>query len=80
VLVQTKVQIEKESYEFIKKAWKLLHYRSMSDYVREAISAKVREDRRRLRELKREAAFESIGAGPYEDLFASLGGEAFEDR
>jgi uncharacterized protein (DUF1778 family) len=75
VLVQIKVRIEKESYELIKKACKLLHYRGMSDYVRETISAKVREDRRRLRELEREAAFESIGAGPYENLFPSMEGE-----
>jgi len=80
MLIQTKVQIDKENYEFIKRAYKDLHYRSMSEYVRDAVAAKVKEDRRRLREQRRSDAMALIGEGPYEELFESIEGEDFEAR
>ena len=80
MLIQSKVQIEQEDYEFIKKAYKDLHYRSLSEYMREAINTKVREDRKRLRELKRMAAMEMIGRAKYNNLFESIEGEDFENR
>lgn len=80
MLIQTKVQISQENYEFIKKAYKDLCYRSLSEYIREAVEAKVREDRKRLRELKRRAAMEMIGKAPYDNLFESIEGEDFESR
>ena len=42
MLIQTKIQIEPENYSFIKKVYKELEYRSLSEYIREAINAKVR--------------------------------------
>ncbi len=79
MLVQTKIQVNQKDYEFIKEAYKVLHYRSLSEYVREAINAKVKEDRRRIRDLKRMAAMEMIGKAPHENLFESIEGEDFEN-
>lgn len=80
MLIQTKVQISRENHEFIKKSYKDLNFRSLSEYMREAINIKVREDRKKLRELKRKAAMEVIGKAPYENLFKSIEGEDFENR
>ncbi|NIA09730.1 MAG: crotonobetainyl-CoA--carnitine CoA-transferase [Nitrospiraceae bacterium] len=80
MLIQTKVQIDQKNYEFIKKAYKDLRYKSLSEYIREAVKAKVRKDRKRLRELKRIAAMEMLGRAQYENLFESIEGEDFENR
>lgn len=80
MLVQTKVQIDKKEYEFIKQAYKELRYKSLSEYMRKAVHTKVEEDRKRLRELKRKAAMEMIGRASYENLFESIEGEDFEGR
>ena len=80
MLVQSKVQISQEDYEFIKKTYKDLRYKSLSQYMREAVNNKVREDRKRLRELKRMAAMEMIGKAQYDNLFESIEGEDFESR
>ena len=52
----------------------------LSEYMREAINAKVKQDRKRLREQKRIAAMEMIGKAPCENLFESIEGEDFESR
>ena len=48
--------------------------------MREAISTKIKEDRKKLRELKRLKAMEMIGKVHQEPVFKSLEGEDFEDR
>ena len=80
MLIPTKIQIDKKSYEFIQQTHKKLHYRSLSEYMREAVNTKVAEDRKRLRERKRIAAMEMIGRAPYDNLFESIEGEDFENR
>lgn len=80
MLIQTKIQINPKDYEFIKKFYKDLRFRSLSEYMREAINAKVEQDRKRLRELKRMKAIEMIGKAAYDNLFESIEGEEFEDR
>ena len=80
MLIQTKIQIDPTDYEFIKKVYKDFRYKSLSEYMREAINAKVNQDRKRLREQKRIAAMEMIGKVPYKDLFESIEGEDFESR
>ncbi len=80
MLIPTKIQIDKKNHEFIKQVYKDLHYKSLSEYMREAINTKVEEDRRRLRELKRRAAMEMIGRAPYNNVFESIEGEDFEKR
>jgi Arc/MetJ-type ribon-helix-helix transcriptional regulator len=80
MLVQSKVQISQEDYEFMKKTYKEFRYKSLSEYMRDAISSKVREDRKRLRELKRMEAMEMIGSATYEKPFESIEGEDFESR
>ena len=45
--------------------------------MREAINARVKEDRKRLRELKRVKAMEMIGRAQYDNLFESIEGEDF---
>ena len=79
MLIQTKVQINPKDYEFIKKVYKDLRFRSLSEYMREAINAKVEQDRKRLRELKRMKAIEMIGKAAHDNLFESIEGEKFED-
>jgi hypothetical protein len=53
MLKQTKIQLEPENYYFIKETFRVLNYKSLSEYIREAVNAKVHEDRRKLRELKK---------------------------
>ena len=80
MLVQTKVQIDAKDHDFIKKTYKGFRYRSLSEYMREAINAKVKEDRKRLRAIKRTEAMEMIGRTQYDNLFESIEGEDFENR
>jgi len=80
MMTQAKIQVDRDDYEFIKRTHKQLNYRSFSEYVREAIKAKVRTDQRRFREIRRKEAMEMIGKESYEDLFESLEGEDFADR
>ena len=80
MMIQSKVQIAPEDYEFIKKVYKDFKYKSLSAYMREAISKKVKEDRKKLRDLKRQAAMEIIGKNRYENLFEPIDGDDFETR
>lgn len=80
MLVQSKIQIEQEDYEFIKNIYKDLCYRSFSEYVRKAINTKVTADRKQLRELKRKRATEMVGNTSYASLFESIEGDDFENR
>ena len=80
MLIQTKVQVDPKDYEFVKKVYKDLRYKSLSEYMREAINTKVKQDRKRFREQKRIAAMEMIGKATYENLFESIEGEDFESR
>ena len=80
MLIPTKIQIDKKNYEFIKQAYKELHYKSLSEYMRKAVHSKVEEDRKRLRELKRKAAMEMIGRATYDNIFESIEEEDFENR
>ncbi len=79
MMTQTKLQIDKDVYEFIRKSFKKLHYKSLSEYMREAVKAKVKDDRKKLREIERETAMEMIGKTAYENIFESLEGEDFEN-
>jgi Arc/MetJ-type ribon-helix-helix transcriptional regulator len=80
MLIPTKIQIDQKDYEFIKGTYRKLHYKSLSEYIREAVSAKIEKDQKKLRELKRKAAIEMIGKAPYENFFESIEGEDFEQR
>jgi Arc/MetJ-type ribon-helix-helix transcriptional regulator len=79
-MTQAKLQIDSEDYEFIKETHKQLNYKSLSEYIRQAVKEKIRTDQKRLRELKRQEAMEMIAKGTYENLFDSLNGEEFENR
>ena len=78
MFIQSKVQINQKDYDFIKKVYKDLHYRSLSEYMREAIVQKVKEDQKILREIKRKAAMKMIAKGGDENLFESIEGDDFE--
>jgi len=80
MLIQTKIQIDPKDYEFVKKVYRELRYKSLSEYMREAINTKVKQDRKRFREHKRIVAMEMIGKAPYENLFEPIEGEDFESR
>jgi hypothetical protein len=70
----------KRSYDFIKKAHKELNYKSLSEYVRDAINVKIREDRRKIREKKMASGMEMFAEAPVDNLFESIEGEDFEER
>ena len=40
MLIQTKIQLDPKDYEFVKKVYRDLHYKSLSEYMREAINAR----------------------------------------
>jgi len=80
MLIPIKIQIDKKNYEFIKQIHKELHYKSLSEYIREAVNSQVEKDRKKLRELKRKAAIEMIGKAPYDNVFESIEGEEYENR
>lgn len=48
--------------------------------MREAINAKVNEDRKKVRELKRRNAMQMIGKVSYNNIFESIESEDFENR
>jgi Arc/MetJ-type ribon-helix-helix transcriptional regulator len=79
-MIQSKIQIDEKDFEFIKKNFKALSYKSLSHYMREAVRAKVREDRKRWKAIQRSLAMEQIGRGNHENHFENLEGEDFEDR
>jgi Arc/MetJ-type ribon-helix-helix transcriptional regulator len=79
-MVQNKIQIAEKDLEFIKKTFKTLSYKSLSHYMREAIRAKVQEDRKKWKALQRSLAMEQISKGSYKNLFEELEGEDFENR
>ena len=80
MLIQTKVQIDKESYDFIKKVLKKLNYKSLSEYIRDAVRAKIAQGRKKVREQERIAAMKMLGKAPPGNLFESIEGDDFEDR
>ncbi len=80
MLIQTKIQLEPENYDFIKRVYKELNYKSLSEYMRQAVNAQIKEDRKRLRAFKRRQAMEMIGKGPYTHHFEDIDGEDFESR
>jgi len=77
--VTQKVQLEPEDLEFIDRVCESLHYGSKSEYMRAAIRAKIRADKRRLRELERQRAMKGYSED-HQDIFESIAGEPFEDR
>jgi len=79
-MIQSKIQIDEKDFEFIRQACKDLSYKSLSEYMREAIRAKIREDRKKIKALKRNQAMAQIGRARHENLFESLEGEDFEGR
>jgi Arc/MetJ-type ribon-helix-helix transcriptional regulator len=80
MLIQTKIQIDANDYNFVKMAFKELKYKSLCEYIRSAIHCKVLEDRKKWRQLQREKAMEMIGQTKYEIVFEPLEGEDFEFR
>ena len=80
MLIPTKIQIDKKNFDFIKQVHKKLDYKSLSEYIREAVNVKVAKDRKRLRELERKAAFEMIGKAQYENVFESIEGEDWDEN
>jgi hypothetical protein len=46
---QSKVRLDRDDHEFIKNSRKQRHFRGLGEYVRDAVSAKVKQNRHRLR-------------------------------
>ncbi len=79
-MIPLKVQLTEDDLKFIEQACSTLHYRSRSEYLREAIQKKIEMDRARIRELRRQEAMKAYGRGHLEDAFEEIAGEDFEDR
>lgn len=80
VKVTQKVQLEKHDLEFIEAVFSIFDYKSKSEYMREAILAKIRDDKHKLREMKCREAMESYGEAPVENVFESIEADDFEER
>lgn len=79
-MISSKVQLEKEDLELIEEVCSVLSYKSRSENMRIAIQEKIRADKRKLREMKRQEAMVAYGRAGPEQLFESIEGEDFEDR
>ncbi len=79
-MISQKVQLEESDVEFIRRACKLLRYRSRSQYIRDAIKDKIRADRARLRESRRQKAMQAYGEDEFDRPFEAIEGEDFADR
>ena len=78
--IRTNIQIDEKDYAIIKEIYKDLKYKSISEYFRSAITARIREDQRRIRDMKRAEAMKAIGRHTHEHAFESIEGEDFENR
>ncbi len=78
--VTQKVQLEEKDLDFIEAVFSILDYKSKSEYMREAILAKIREDQKKLREMKCREAMEAYGEEAPENVFESIEADDFEDR
>ncbi len=78
-MVPQKVQLEETDLEFIETACKVLNFKSRSEYMRAAIQEKIRADKRRLREIRRQEAMEAYG-DDFDVAFEAIEAEGFEAR
>ena len=78
--VTQKVQLEQKDLDFIEAVLSILDCKSKSEYMREAILAKIREDQKKLREMKCRGAMEAYGEEAPENVFESIEADDFEDR
>ena len=79
-MIPSKVQLEQKDLEFMEEVCRVFNYKSRSEYMRAAILEKIRADRRKLREMKRQDAMEAYDRVTFEKLFESVEAEDFEDR
>jgi len=77
VLILAKMQLNLKDYTFMKKSYKELKYRYPRDYILWVVRAQTKEDRMKLRKLKRERAMKMIGQIGLEIVFESLEGVDF---
>lgn len=75
-----KVQLEQKDLDFIDAVFEILDYKSKSEYMREAILMKIRQDKKKLREMKCREAMEGYGEEALDNVFESIEAEDFEDR
>ncbi len=80
MLTQKKIQIDESEWDFIEKAVSIFNYKSKSEYMRQAILEKIRQDKAKLREMKRQQAMLSCAENGWENIFEDLEGDDFEDR
>ena len=78
--VTQKIQLEEKDLDFIEAVFSILDYKTKSEYMREAILAKIREDKKKLREMKCQEAMEAYGEETTENVFESIEADDFEDR
>lgn len=78
-MIPQKVQLRDEDLAFIETACAELRYRSKSEYMRLAIEEKIRHDKRRLRDIKRQKAMAGYAEG-FDVAFQEIEAEDFEVR
>jgi hypothetical protein len=78
-MIQKKIQLAEDEWDFISSATEFFNYKSKSQYMREAILEKIKRDQRIIREMKREEAMTSYSGEDPENIFKDLEGEEFEE-
>lgn len=78
--VTQKIQLEEKDLDFIEAVFSILDYKTKSEYMREAILAKIRDDRKKLRAMKCREAMEAYGEETTDNVFESIEADDFEDR
>ena len=80
VKVTQKIQLEEKDLDFIEAVFSILDYKTKSEYMREAILAKIHDDKKKLREMKCREAMEAYGEETTDNVFESIEADDFEDR
>ena len=81
MLIQTEIEVDPKDYEFVKKVYKDLRYKSLKANICEKPSMRrLTKTAKRRWNKKRIAAMEMVGKASYDSHFYSIEGEDFESR
>ncbi|MCJ8347592.1 ribbon-helix-helix domain-containing protein [bacterium] len=80
MLVQKKIQIDQKDWSSIEELVTTLNYKSKSEFMRQAILEKIRSDKKKIKELKRQSAMQNYFQDNLENIFEDIEGDGFEDR
>lgn len=78
-MVTEEIELDESDQEFFGSGCLVLDDNSKSESMRAATQEKIRADRRKLRELRRQQAMAAYG-NDFEEVFESIEAEDLEDR